>query len=127
MNEKVRCWICRRNEEEVREDYLTLYDEDISDSRDLIGLRLNEAIEHRDTKLNEDLDLMGEPGNLIRLVESEDIRGVLPVPLCIICHAILLHRGTEAAYMVIADKILQGEIGEPARSYKLIPLDEGEG
>ena len=97
MKEEIRCWICKRTEEEVKA-WLEDHGEDIEKVkkiRHLLGIG------------NWNPDEVARDGLMpFACLEWMNAR----VPLCIICQSMLFYLGAVAADMMIEGKLIQGEL-----------------
>ena len=112
MTEEIlRCWVCKRTEEEVKA-WLEDHDEDIE--------RLKRRRSDWDTD-NWESNTQRVSG-LIQLASSEWTEA--HIPLCIICQGMLLFQGAIVAHRVIDDKLADRELMEYTE-YEIVPKKKG--
>lgn len=98
---ELRCWVCKRNADEVERDLKSLTDQHVWNK-----VEMSKAIESRDG-FGVDDDCEG--GEVTRLVETE-YTGLPYIPLCLVCQGVFLYQGAVAAAIVIDEQIADREL-----------------
>ena len=110
--EEVRCWVCKRTEEEVKA-WLDDHDVDIAHLK-----KRRNGWDTDNWVVNEQID-----DGLIQQACSEWMEA--RVPLCAICQGMLLYQGAIVTHEIIEDKIADRELMKYTE-YKIVPIETSD-